>query len=121
VRVLPVLGLFASSRLLASEMPDAWLMTIDSGTIQQALARNDRESAAALIRRHMERPLRGQHTWPCWIGGFRDGWETAPGGRPAQYGTGALGWLSRVHHLPGPISFQEPRRESARPLRQPVT
>jgi len=112
-RVLPVLGLFASSRVLASELPDSWLMTVDSGTIEQALARNDRESAAALICRHMERPLRGQQTWRDRIGGFRDGWETAPGGRPAQYGTGALGWLSRVHHLPGPASFREPRPESA--------
>lgn len=63
--VVPVRGLFGSSRLLASSLPDSWLMTVDSGMIEQALARNDRESAAALIRRCMERPLRGHQTWPA--------------------------------------------------------
>ena len=72
-RVLPVLGLFGSSGLLASEMPDSWLMTVDSGTIEQALARHDRESAAVLIHRHLERPLRGAQTWSGRIGGFRHG------------------------------------------------
>jgi hypothetical protein len=113
-RVLPVLGLFGSSRLLASEMPDSWLVTVDSGTIEQALARNAGESAAVLIRRYMERPLRGHQTWPDRIGGFWRGWESAPGcARPPQYGTGALGWLARVHNLPGPATFREPRPESA--------
>jgi hypothetical protein len=93
-RVLPVLGLFGSSHLLASEMPDSWLMTVDSGTVEQALARKDRESAAALIRRHMERPLRGHQTWPDRIGGFRQGWDGTPGStQPPQHGTPALGWL----------------------------
>jgi hypothetical protein len=108
-QVLPVLGLFRSSRLLAAELPDSWLMTVDSGTIEQALARNDRESAATLIRRYMERPLRGQQTWPDRIGGFRQGWESAPGSHgSSQRGTAALGWLAGVHDLPGPATFQEP-------------
>jgi hypothetical protein len=112
-RVLPVLGLFGSSRLLASQMPDSWLMTIDSGTIEQALARHDRESAAALIGRHMERPLRGHQTWRDRIGGFRHGWESAPGeDRPPPLGTPALGWLARIHNLPGPAAFREPPSQS---------
>lgn len=91
-RVLPVLGLFRSSRVLASEMPGSWLMTVDSGTIEQALARNDRHSAALLIRRHMERPLRGHQTWPDRIGGFRHGWESESGrDRPPQYGNPCAG------------------------------
>ena len=94
-------------------------MTVYSGTIEQALARHDPESAAALIRRYMERPLRGHQTWPDRIGGFRHGWKLHPGGhRPPQHGTGALGWLTRVHNLPGPASFREPRPEST-PVAQP--
>lgn len=113
-RVLPALGLFRSSRLLATGLPDSWLMTVDSGMIEQALARNDRESAAVLIRRHMERPLRGHQTWLDRIGGFRHGWDSTPGStQPPQHGTPALGWLTRVHNLPGPVTFQEPRPESA--------
>jgi hypothetical protein len=70
-------------------------MTGDSGMIEQALARDDRESAALLMRRHMERPLRGHQTWPDRIGGFRHGWENAPGrDQPPQHGTGALGLAS---------------------------
>jgi hypothetical protein len=118
-QVLPVLGLFGSSRLLAAEMPDSWLVTVDSGTIEQALARHDRESAAALLGRYMERPLRGHQTWPDRIGGFRHGWDSTPGDdRPPQHGTGALGWLARLHKLPGPASFREPRPEST-PLAPP--
>jgi hypothetical protein len=95
-------------------MPDPWLVTVDSGTIEQALARNEPESAAALIRRFMERPLRGHQTWADRIGGFRHGWDTVPGGDlPPQHGTGALGWLARTHNLPGLSSFREPRPESA--------
>ena len=53
------------------------------------------------------------------IGGFWRGWDSATGGdRPPPYGTSALGWLSRVHDLPGPASFQEPRPEPA-PLAPP--
>jgi hypothetical protein len=112
-RVLPVLGLFGSSRLLAAELPGSWLATIDSGMVEQSLARRDRQSAAALITRHMERPLRGHQTWADRIGGFRHGWDSAPGsGRPPQHGTGALGWLARVHTLPGPSSFRGPQPES---------
>jgi hypothetical protein len=108
-----VLGLFRSSRLLAASLPDSWLMTIDSGMIEQALAREDRASAALLMRRHIERPLRGQQTWPDRVGGFRHGWEDASGSdQPPQHGTGALGWLARVHDLPGPATFREPRPES---------
>ncbi len=111
-RVLPVLGLFRSSRLIATDLPDSWLMTVDSGTVEQALARDDRESAALMTRRYMERPLRGEQTWAYRIGGFRNGWENAPGpGRPPQHGTAALGWLARIHNLPGPGTFPEPRPE----------
>jgi hypothetical protein len=111
--ILPVLRLFRSPRLLATGLPDSWLMTVDSGTIEQALAQDDRESAALLMRRHMERPLRGHQTWRDRIGGFRHGWGNAPGrDQSPQHGTGALGWLARVHDLPGPATFREPRPES---------
>jgi hypothetical protein len=113
-RVLPVLALFRSSGLLAAEMPDGWLGTVDSGTIEQALARKEPGPAAALIRRYMERPLRGHQTWADRIAGFQQGWDSAPGGGPPpQHGTGALGWLARIHGLSGPSSFREPRHQSA--------
>lgn len=102
-RVLPVMGLFVSSRLLAAEMPDSWVITIDSGTVEQAVARGDRESAALLVRRYMERPLRGNETWAERIGLFRAGWEDPVGGaRPPELGAGALGWLARTHNLAVP-------------------
>jgi hypothetical protein len=36
--VLPALGLFRSSRLPTTGLPDSWLMTVDSAMIEQALA-----------------------------------------------------------------------------------
>jgi len=112
-RVLPVLGLFRAPRLVAEGLPERWLQIVDCGMIEYALARNDRESAATLIRRHMERPLRGAQSWASRINGFRHGWETAPALDLApRLATAELGWLSRVHHLPGPATFREPRPES---------
>jgi hypothetical protein len=115
-RVLPVLGLFRSSHLVATGLPDSWLTAVDSGMIEHALSRDDRESAALLVRRRMERPLFLHETWSERIGWFRDGWEGAPGsGQSPQYGPAALGWLSRVHGLPGPATFREPGPESTPP------
>jgi hypothetical protein len=112
-RVLPVLGLFRSSYLVARGLPDSWLTAVDSGMIEHALSRDDRESAALLVRRRMERPLFLYETWSERIGWFRDGWEGAPGsGQPPQYGPATMGWLSRVHGLAGPATFREPGLES---------
>jgi hypothetical protein len=112
--VAPVLGLFGSSSSLAVHLPDRWLVAVDSGMIEQALARNDRESAALLIRRYMDRPLQGDETWSARMGIFRAGWENAPGaGQHAQHGAGALGRLARIHDLPGPASLVEPRQGSS--------
>jgi hypothetical protein len=111
-RVVPVLDLFRAPRLVAEGLPERWLQMVDSGMIEYALARNDRESAATLIRRHVERPLRGAQTWPSRINGFRHGWETAPAPDPApRLAAAEMGWLSRVHHLPGPATFREPQPE----------
>jgi len=69
-----------------------------------------------LLRRHPERPLKGKQRWEKRRDSFRRGWETAPGHdglrSPAVllYATGSLGWLARVHNLPGPEAFREPRR-----------
>jgi hypothetical protein len=84
-------------------------MTVGGGTVEEALNRNDRESAALLVRRYVERPLRGDETWADRAEGFRAGWDTAyDPGEPPQHGSPALGWLSRIHHLPVPDRFEEP-------------
>lgn len=111
-RVLPVLGLFRSPELLARALPDSWLSMIDAATIEWALAHGDRDSAAHLIRRHMELPLRGAQNWRGRIERFRRGWEQAPE-RDAlpqviHYATEPLGWLARVHDMPGPATFNDP-------------
>ena len=107
--VLPVLDFFESSRSLAGNLPDSWFAAIDSGMIEQALARNDLEPAAALIRKYMERPLKIAQTWPERIGIFRQGWEQALGlSQRPQHGAGALGWLARIHNLLSPASLREP-------------
>jgi hypothetical protein len=118
--VLPVLDLFRSSRLLANKLPNSWFTTIDSGMIEQALARNDPESASALIRKYMERPLKATQTWQERIGAFRKGWEKAPGQSPGpQHGPGALGWLARIHNLPGTTSYRQPKSEADDPSASP--
>jgi hypothetical protein len=115
-RVLPVLDLFQSPALVARELPVSWLGMVNYGTIEWALARDEPDAAALLLRRHMERPLRGKQRWEQRRDGFRRGWETAPGrdGLPGPavlvYATGSLGWLARVHDLPGPETFRAPRR-----------
>jgi hypothetical protein len=116
--VLPVLDFFESSRSLAGNLPDSWFAAIDSGMIEQALARNDLEPAAALIRKYMERPLKTAQTWPERIGIFRQGWEQALGlSQRPQHGAGALGWLARIHNLLSPASLREPGPDSAeRPI-----
>lgn len=112
-RVLPVLNLFPSSSMLAKSLPDPWLTAVDSGLIEQALARDDIESAALLMRRYMERPLSGEQSWSDRIDGFSLGWESALSpGQPPQYGVGALGWLAGSHGLPGPLTFQSPHSQS---------
>ena len=61
----------------------------------------------------MQRPLRGQQTWPERIEPFRRGWETAPdraglAQSVLPFSTEALGWLARVHGLADPREFREP-------------
>jgi hypothetical protein len=73
-------------------------MRAGGGMVEQARNRNDRESAALLARRYMERPLRGDETWDDRAQAFRAGWGIAcDPGEPPQYGAPALGWLSRIH------------------------
>jgi hypothetical protein len=113
-KVLPMLGLFRSSSMLADSLPDSWLPAVDSGLIEQALARDDSESAALLMRRYMERPLSEGQSWSERIDGFRRGWENAlDPGEPPQHGVSAFGWLARIHGLPGPLAFLRPHSESA--------
>ncbi len=113
-RVLPVLDLFQSPSLVARELPIPWLSMVTYGTIEWALARDDRDAAALLLRRHLERPLRGKQRWEHRLASFRRGWEIPPGrdGLPSPavlvYATESLGWLARVHDLPGPETLREP-------------
>ena len=71
-----------------------------------------RFQAALLLRRHLERPLQGQQRWEQRMDSFRRGWEAAPGLLPGSagllYSTQSLGWLARVHDLPGPQTLQKP-------------
>ena len=113
-RALPVLDLFQSPALLARELPSSWLSMVTEGTIEWALACQDRDAAALLLRRHMERPLKGKQQWEDRIRHYRRGWQIAPGrdGLPSSavlvYSTLSLGWLARVHNLPGPETLREP-------------
>jgi hypothetical protein len=113
-RVLPVLDLFQSPALVARELPVSWLSMVAEGTVEWALACEDYDAAALLLRRHMERPLEGKQRWKDRIRHYRRGWEIAPGrdGLPSSvdlvYSTLSLGWLARVHDLPGPETFREP-------------
>ena len=111
-RVLPVLGLFQSPSVVARKLPVSWLSMIDHATIEWALARGDQDAAALLLRRHLERPLTGKQRWEPRLDSFRRGWAAAPGrdGLPdpvLAYTTEALGWLARVHDLPGPDTFRQ--------------
>ena len=78
------------------------------------LAGEHQDAAALLLRRHMQRPLKGVQRWEQRVGSFRRGWEIAPGregiSSPAvvMYATESLGWLARLHDLPGPETFREP-------------
>jgi hypothetical protein len=113
-RILPVLRLFRSPDLAACGLPDPWLAMAGCETVEWALARNDPGAAGLLIRRHLQRPLRGQQTWPGRIEPFRRGWELAPGrdefSQALQpFGTESLGWLACVHGLVDPQALQEPR------------
>jgi hypothetical protein len=113
-RVLPVLDLFRSPALVARELPVSWLSMVAEGTVEWALACEDRDAAALLLCRHMQRPLKGKQRWEDRIRHYRRGWEIAPGrgGLPSpavlMYSTSSLGWLARVHDLPGPETFREP-------------
>jgi len=78
-RVLPVLGLFHSPSRVARELPVSWLSMVTYGTIEWALARDDRDAAALLLRRHLERPMKGKQRWEHRLASFRRGWEVAPG------------------------------------------
>lgn len=118
-RVLPVLRLFRSPDLAAPGLPVSWLGMIGCETVEWALARDDPGAAALLIRRHMQRPLRGQQTWRGRIEHFRRGWEIAPdrtglAQSALPFSTEALGWLARVHGLADPREFREPAHEEAR-------
>jgi hypothetical protein len=111
VRVLPVLDLFKSPRLVAQEMPDSWLSMVDCGTIEWALTSDDRDAAALLLKRHLERPLRDEQSRGPLLERFRRGWELAPGrdGLPQvlAWATEPLGWLARVHDLLDPATLSE--------------
>ena len=113
-RILPVLRLFRSPGVAARRLPDPWLAMAGCETVEWALARNDPDAAGLLIRRHLQRPLRGQQTWQGRIEPFRHGWELAAGrDRLSQallpFGTESLGWLACVHGLVDPRALQEPR------------
>lgn len=120
-RVLPVLDLFQSPSLLARELPIPWLSMVTYGTIEWALARDDPDAAALLLRRHLERPLKGKQRWDQRLANFRRGWEIAPGrdglGIPAVrvYATESVGWLARVHDLPAPETLREPDAREPQP------
>lgn len=66
------------------------------------------------MRRHLERPLKGQQRWEQWLASFRRGWELAPGrdGLPSSavlvYDTESLGWLARVHDLIDQETLRQP-------------
>jgi hypothetical protein len=119
--VLPVLGLFQCPALLARDLPASWLSMVTYGSIEWALARNDPDAASVLLRRHMERPLIGKQRWEQRVDSFRRGWEIAPGrdGVPSPavlaYATVSLGWLARLHDLPGPEELQEPAPPESQP------
>jgi hypothetical protein len=87
------------------------------GTVEWALACGDHDAAVLLLRRHLERPLVGAQRWQQRVDSFRRGWDAAPGraGLPGPavlvHATESLGWLARVHDLPGPQTLHDPGRE----------
>lgn len=120
-RVVPVLELFQSPSLVARELPVSWLSMVISDTIEWALAHDDRDAAALLLRRHLERPLKGQQRWEQRLASFRRGWEIAPGrdGLPGSavlvYDTESLGWLAQVHDLIDQETLRQPAPLASQP------
>jgi hypothetical protein len=112
-RVLPVLDAFADPGTVVSKLPTTWWDMVDAGTVEWSLACGDRDSAAAMIHRHLERPLKGLQSAESRLSQFREGWEAAHRGEeppklpPPIH---SLGWLSGVHRLIDPRAIRPPVR-----------
>jgi len=105
--VLPVVELFHDPAEAAASLPSQWLGMVGAGTIEWAIAHDEPDAAALLVRRHMERPLVGQQTWESRLSRFSDGWHADA--RPAAHEEmQTLGWLSRQHDLVAPDTLRVP-------------
>ena len=109
--VLPVLDDFADPATVVSGLPATWWSEVDGKAVEWSLACGDRDSAAAMIHRHLERSLKGEQTAESRLAAFRAGWEAAHRGEKAAngpYSIGAVGWLSGVHGLVEPDAIRPP-------------
>ncbi len=112
--LLPTFQLFDSPAHVAHDLPTAWLGMIEARTIEWAIAMGDRDAATLLVRRHLERPLRGKQTWETRLRLFTEGFETEELNGINLHGERALGWLSRAHDLVEPSTIERPSSALAR-------
>lgn len=118
--VLPVLDDFAHPGTVVSGLPTTWWGMVDAGTVEWSLACGDRDSAAAIIHRHLERPLKGLQSAESRLSPFSDGWaaghrrEAPPPDLPLS--VRSLGWLSAVHALVDPEAIGTPVHRSTDPF-----
>jgi hypothetical protein len=107
--VLPVLDDFLDPSTLVFGLPAPWWDMIDVSAVEWSLACGDRDSAAAMIHRHLERPLRGDSA-EYRLSQFREGWEAARCGERAAnaFSIAGLGWLSGAHGLVEPDAIRPP-------------
>jgi hypothetical protein len=103
--VLPVLGVFGDPEAAAQQLPEAWLPTVSAGTIEWALAHDKREAATQLLRRHIERPVKGDQTSDARVRRFANGWQARERPDDPLGGLESMGWLSREFDLIAPTDL----------------
>lgn len=111
--VLPVIEVFSDPDLAAEALPEAWLAMISAGTIEWALARSRQDAAARLVRRHIERQLKGSQTWDARINQFTEGWNSDDRPDDPIGGLASMGWLSRRFDLVTPTELVPPAPATA--------
>jgi hypothetical protein len=119
--VVPVLEVFRDPETAARQLPQAWLSMISAGTIEWALAHDKREAATQLLRRHIERPVKGDQTSDPRVRRFANGWHARERPDDPLGGLESMGWLSREFNLIAPTdltpSLSAGSARPSRPLR----
>jgi hypothetical protein len=76
-----------------------------ASTIEWALAHDNREAAAQLLRRHIERPVKGNQTSDPRVRRFANGWQARERPDDPLGGLESMGWLSREFDLIAPTDL----------------